>query len=194
MFPLGSAKRIKAGSTLTFQMHYTPNGTAGKDRTRVGLIFAKQPPASEVRSVGVMNTRFVIPAGEGNHQVTSQAEFTEDAKIWSFFPHMHVRGKSFEYRVVAPTAARRFCSRSRSTTSTGRESTCWPSRSACRRARGSSAPRTSTTRRRTSQNPDPTKDVRWGDQTWEEMMIGWTTFSVETTRDDYGLEAVVPSP
>jgi hypothetical protein len=179
VFPLGSAKRIKAGSTLTFQMHYTPNGTAGKDRTRVGLIFAKQPPASEIRTVGVMNTRFVIPAGDANHQVMSRAEFTEDAKIWSFFPHMHVRGKSFEYRIVRPDGS------SQILLSVPKYDFNWQGEYVL--AEPVTVPKGTRLEctaffdnsKANVENPDPTKDVRWGDQTWEEMMIGWTTFSVE---------------
>jgi hypothetical protein len=181
VFPLGSAKRIKAGSTLTFQMHYTPNGTAGKDRTRVGLIFAKQPPASEIRTVGVMNTRFVIPAGDANHQVLSKAEFTEDAKIWSFFPHMHVRGKSFEYRVVRPDGT------SQILLSVPKYDFNWQGEYVL--AEPVTVPKGTRLEctaffdnsKANIANPDATKDVRWGDQTWEEMMIGWTTFSVEPT-------------
>jgi hypothetical protein len=181
VFPLGSAKRIKAGSTLTFQMHYTPNGTAGKDRTRIGLIFAKQPPASEIRTVGVMNTRFVIPAGDGNHQVLSQAQFTEDAKIWSFFPHMHVRGKSFEYRIVRPDGS------SQVLLSVPKYDFNWQGEYVL--AEPVTVPKGTRLEctaffdnsKANLANPDATKDVRWGDQTWEEMMIGWTTFSVEPT-------------
>jgi hypothetical protein len=179
VFPLGSAKRIKAGSTLTFQMHYTPNGTAGKDRTRVGLIFATQPPASEIRTVGVMNTRFMIPAGDGNHPVLSQAQFTEDAKIWSFFPHMHVRGKSFEYRIVRPDGS------SQVLLSVPKYDFNWQGEYVL--AEPVSVPKGTRLEctaffdnsKANLANPDATKDVRWGDQTWEEMMIGWTTFSVE---------------
>jgi mono/diheme cytochrome c family protein len=181
VFPLGSAKRIKAGSTLTFQMHYTPNGAAGKDRTRVGLIFAKQPPASEIRTVGVMNTRFVIPAGDANHQVLSKAEFTEDAKIWSFFPHMHVRGKSFEYRIVRPDGS------SQVLLSVPRYDFNWQGEYVLAEpisvTKGTRLECTAffDNSKANLANPDPSKDVRWGDQTWEEMMIGWTTFSVEPT-------------
>jgi hypothetical protein len=182
VFPPGSAKRIKAGSTLTFQMHYTPNGTAGKDRTRVGLIFAKQPPASEIRTVGVMNTQFVIPAGDANHQVLSQAQFTEDAKIWSFFPHMHVRGKSFEYRIVRPDGT------SQVVLSVPKYDFNWQGEYVLAEpisvAKGTRLECTAffDNSKANVANPDATKDVRWGDQTWEEMMIGWTTFSVEAPR------------
>jgi hypothetical protein len=162
-------------------MHYTPNGTAGKDRTRVGLIFAKQPPASEIRTVGIMNTRFVIPAGDANHQVLSKAEFTEDAKIWSFFPHMHVRGKSFEYRVVRPDGT------SQVLLSVPKYDFNWQGEYVL--AEPVTVPKGTRLEctalfdnsKANLANPDATKDVRWGDQTWEEMMIGWTTFSVEPT-------------
>jgi hypothetical protein len=180
VYPLGSGKRIKAGSRLTFQMHYTPNGTATTDRTRVGLKFAKAPAASALNTVAVWNTRFVIPPNEPNHRVESGAVFTEDVKIWSLFPHMHVRGKSFEYRLVYPDG------RSEVVLSVPKYDFNWQGEYVFERP--IEAPKGSRLEcvaffdnsPANKANPDPAKPVKWGDQTWEEMMIGWTTYSVES--------------
>ena len=76
VFLPGQAKRIPAGSTLIFQVHYTTNGTAGRDRSRIGLIFTKEPPAQEVRTSAIANPLFAIPGGAANHEVQAEATFT----------------------------------------------------------------------------------------------------------------------
>jgi hypothetical protein len=177
VFEPGTAKSMKAGSVITFQVHYTPNGVPGKDRTSVGLVFAKQPPVRRTRTVGVWNTRFVIPAGDGNHKVESEALFTEDAQVFSFFPHMHLRGKSFEYRVQYPDG------RSEILLSVPKYDFNWQGdyilREPLRVPKGArllcTAYFDNSTKNRA--NPDPAQVVRWGDQTWEEMMIGWMTYA-----------------
>src|SRR5262245_56703635 len=93
----GTAKRIPAGSTLVFQIHYTTNGTPGKDRSKVGFIFSKQPPDREVRTGIIANPAFAIPPGEPHHLVEAEASFTSDVKIWTMHPHMHFRGKDMTY-------------------------------------------------------------------------------------------------
>src|SRR5688572_18144210 len=80
IFLPGMAKRIPAGSTLIFQVHYTTNGTPGRDRSRLGLIFAKEPPAQEVRTAAIANPLFAIPGGAANHEVMAEASFAEDVK------------------------------------------------------------------------------------------------------------------
>jgi hypothetical protein len=94
VFAPGTARLIKAGSNIVFQMHYTTNGEATKDRTSIGLIFAKEPPVRTVVTGNALNARFVIPAGEANHEVRSSTTFKDDVHISSFMPHMHFRGKN----------------------------------------------------------------------------------------------------
>ena len=98
----GTAKRIPAGSTLIFQVHYTTNGKPGRDRSRIGLVFAKEPPQREIRTGLISNPLFAIPPGADNHQVEAEATFTEDVKIWSMHPHMHLRGKDMTYTATYP--------------------------------------------------------------------------------------------
>lgn len=100
MLTPGQAKLIKAGSDLVFELHYTANGTAGSDRTRVGLIFAKEPPAEQVRTVWIKNRTFVIPAGAPNHRVNAGLTLDRDVTLLAMLPHMHRRGKSVQYRAV----------------------------------------------------------------------------------------------
>jgi len=179
IFPAGMAKRIPAGSSLIFQVHYTTNGTASRDRSRVGLVFAKEPPRQEIRTALIANPLFAIPAGEANHSVEAEATFTEDVKVWTMHPHMHLRGKDMTYTATYPDGRKDIV------LSVPKYDFAWqtdywladplllPKGSKLHVAAhfdNSPANRA---------NPDPTAVVRWGDQTWEEMMIGFITYTVE---------------
>lgn len=96
----GLAKLVKKGTDLVFQMHYTVNGKAVEDRTQVGLVFAKEPPTERVLTLMPSNPRFAIPPGDPNHRIHAAMVFPNSAKVLSFFPHMHVRGKAFEYKLT----------------------------------------------------------------------------------------------
>src|SRR4029434_1590525 len=88
---LGSALRIKAGSVLTLQVHYTAAGKVEKDRTSVGFIFAKEAPKQEVRSASFINIQLAMPPLAGDYRLDAQIEFTQDAHITALFPHTHLR-------------------------------------------------------------------------------------------------------
>jgi hypothetical protein len=95
VYPEGYAKRIPKRARLRFQMHYTPNGTATEDSTRIGLVYAKEEPKHEVRVAGVVNAGFRIPPGADNHQVVGSIKSVPtDIQVLAFLPHMHLRGKS----------------------------------------------------------------------------------------------------
>ena len=104
VLPEGEARLVKAGSDIVFQVHYTANGKAATDRSRIGLIFAKKPPAERVKTVRIQNgVPIKIPPGEGNHQLESRVVLQHDLKIVSLQPHMHFRGRFFEYSVQYPS-------------------------------------------------------------------------------------------
>jgi len=175
----GLAKKVPAGSSLVFQVHYTPNGTAATDRSYVGLIFSKTKPRNEVLTRPVMNTRFVIPPGDPNHKVDSSYTFAEDSHIHSLMPHMHFRGKDFEYRVTFPDGT------SKVILSVPKYDFAWQSYYILKEP--IAAPKGTRldclahfdNSEKNRYNPDPSKEVRWGDQTFEEMMIGWTSYTVD---------------
>jgi peroxiredoxin len=172
----GLAKKVPAGAKLVFQMHYTPNGKAQKDRSSVGLIFAKEPPKRQVLTVPVANRMFKIPPGDDSHKVESSFTFPEDGHLISFMPHMHLRGKDFLYEAIFPDG------KTQTLLAIPRYDFNW--QSVYRLAAPVPVPKgtrihcvahfDNSTKNRN--NPDPTKTVTWGDQTWEEMMIGWTDF------------------
>lgn len=99
----GEAKLIKAGSVILFQLHYSPNGKEATDRSSVGFVFAKQPPKRRIHTVNVQNYAFTIPPRADSYPVSARARVTRDITIVNLQPHMHVRGKSFEYKVTYPT-------------------------------------------------------------------------------------------
>jgi hypothetical protein len=177
----GNAKLIKKGSVFIFQMHYTTNGTAAKDRTSVALWFAKEPVEKRMitRGVAVAPQKLVIPAGDGNFESRSAFTFTEDAHIYSFMPHMHVRGKDFEYKLVYPDGTSKILLNvpkydfNWQLTYFTKEPIAVPkgSRLECVAHHDNST--------KNKYNPDPTQTVRWGDQTWEEMMIGWVDYTLD---------------
>jgi mono/diheme cytochrome c family protein len=173
----GTARLIKKGSNIVFQMHYTTNGQVAKDRTKIGFVFAKEPGKTALVTGNATNARFVIPAGDPAHEVKASKTFEEDVLITSFMPHMHVRGKSFTYTAVYPDG------RSEILLNVPKYDFNWQltylpkqpillpkgTRLDCVAHFDNSA--------KNKFNPDPTKEVRWGDQTWEEMMIGWFTYT-----------------
>src|SRR5882762_6204328 len=93
------------GSDLVFQMHYTTNGKSVEDQSSVGLVFAKQPPTQRVLTLQLTNDHFVIPPGADNFRVEARGTLPNDATLLSFFPHMHLRGKRFEYNLIRHTPA-----------------------------------------------------------------------------------------
>jgi hypothetical protein len=103
VFPPGRARLIKAGSDIVFQLHYTTTGTPGSDRSRIGLIFAKEAPKERVKTVGLTNkTRIEIPPGQANYPVESRVEVIKPVTLVSIMPHMHLRGSAFEMQATYP--------------------------------------------------------------------------------------------
>lgn len=176
VFPEGTAKKIKKGAIIALQMHYTPVATAETDRSSVALIFSKTPPKHEAHTRAIANNRLSIPPKADNHRVTSSTTLREDTILISLFPHMHLRGKSFEYRVVFPDGKEQVLLNvpaydfNWQTNYLLREPLKLPAgaRIQCTAHFDNSTGN--------KNNPDPEKTVRWGEQTWEEMMIGFVDY------------------
>lgn len=187
-WPDGMAKFIPAHSDLVFQMHYTTNGEAASDQTSVGMVFAKKPPAKRVMTLQLANDRdpIPIPPNTDNYRVEVHGTLPNDCLLLSFFPHMHLRGKRFEYnivhsdksvetllrvnydfywqlsyRLVEPRALR---------AGTELQAVAWYDNS-----------------KNNPHNPDPDSPVQWGDQTWNEMMVGFFDVAVDagTTKEQF---------
>lgn len=178
----GQAKLIKAGSDLVFQMHYTTNGKPASDQTKVGFVFAKEPPRERVMTVAAVNGSFVIPPGADNYPVKSTLAFSNDAHLVSMWPHMHLRGKSFRFELVDARGQRQ------TLLNVPRFDFNWQLRylpeEPLRLAPGSTVECFATFDNSANNpfNPDPKAEVRWGDQSWEEMMVGFMEISFDARK------------
>ncbi len=106
VYPSGYAKRLPKGARLRFQMHYTPNGRATEDLTRIGVVFAAAPPEHEVRVHGLANVRFRIPPHAADHHEQAEIVLPQDVDVLAFLPHLHLRGKSARYSVTSADGER----------------------------------------------------------------------------------------
>lgn len=173
MLPPGFAKRLPAGSRLSFQIHYTPNGKATTDQVKIGLIFAKEPPRNEVHVAAVAQPRLNIPPGDANHVETKRQVIPLNMNITAFMAHMHVRGKSFKYELTTPDG------KTETLLDIPRYDFNWQLQYDYAQPkfipRGSTMTITAVFDNSSGNpaNPDPSKTVRWGDQTYDEMMIGY---------------------
>ncbi len=179
VYPAGTATRIPAGSTLIFQIHYTTTGRPTTDRTSLGLVLAKTRPSTELRVTALINGALHIPAGASNYPVDAEMTINRDITIWSMLPHTHVRGKSWRYDVTFPDGRTQtilavpkydfdwqtdyvFKEPLKLPKGTRLHAVAWYDNSAANRS-----------------NPDPTRDVWWGDQTWEEMMFTGLSYGID---------------
>ncbi|MGB6484635.1 MAG: cytochrome c [Candidatus Acidiferrales bacterium] len=187
-WPEGMAKFIPAGSDLVFQMHYITKGRATTDQTSIGLVFSKQPPKQRVLTLQLTNDHFIIPPGVSDFRVEVHGTLPNDCTLLSFFPHMHLRGAKFEYNIIHPNgtpsgnvetllrvhynfywqlsyrlAQSRFLK-----AGTELQAVAWYDNS-----------------KNNPHNPDPTVAVRWGDQTYDEMMVGFFDVAVPANIDKW---------
>lgn len=176
IFPRESAMRVPAGSKILFEMHYTPNGSPQTDRSYIGLKFVSPSEVrNEVVGIEALNEKLRIPANDNNHQVTAQRRLREDLTLLSLTPHMHLRGKSFRYDVTWPDGS------TEALLDVPKYDFNWQLRYEFAEPRkipkGAVITCTATFDNSSGNpnNPDPTKVVTWGQQSWEEMMIGFVT-------------------
>lgn len=174
----GQGKKIKAGSDIVFQMHYTANGKAGKDRSKLGLVFAKETPKYQVLTLGAANGKFKIPPHADNHQVEASITLHADSELIALMPHMHVRGKAFEMRATYPTGE------TEKLLAVPRYDFNWqlwyqlPEGKVLPKGTRIEATGWFDNSRNNKSNPNPDVEVKWGDQSWEEMMIGFFNVSI----------------
>jgi hypothetical protein len=183
VWPDGMAKLLPAGSDLVFEIHYTPNGKRVVDRTQVGVVFAKAPPAKRILTLQMGNDRFVIPPGDPNYRVSVSGTLPNDALLLGFFPHMHLRGKAFEFDRIRDDGAPEVLLR------VSRYNFHWQLFYRLEKP----LPLKKGTRLQwvawfdnsanNALNPDPLVEVRYGQQSWEEMMIGFFDVAVDGKAD-----------
>ena len=177
-YPEGFGRLLPKGSKLRFQMHYTPKGEATEDQTRIGFIFAKEKPDHVVQVAGISNQRLSIPPHASDHRETASLKVPVDVRVLAFAPHMHVRGKSFRYEAVTPDGSRRML------LDVPRYDFNW--QLAYRLATPELLPAGSRVEvtavfdnsAANPANPDPSRTVRWGPQTFDEMLLGYMEYYV----------------
>ena len=176
VYPEGFARKLPAGARVSFQIHYTPSGKATTERLRLGLVFAKTPPRYEVKTIAVSNRRLSIPPGVAAHEETTVRMAPFDLPVTSFIAHMHVRGKSFKYEVTYPDGKHEVL------LDIPRYDFNWQLRYELKEPklipRGSEVRITALYDNSIGNraNPDPTRTVKWGPQTYDEMMIGYLEY------------------
>ncbi len=181
-WPQGMAKFVPRGSDLVFQMHYVTRGHEVADQTSIGLIFAKQAPKQRVLTLQLTNSRFVIPPGVDDYRVEVHGSLPNDALLLSFFPHMHLRGKRFEYNLVNSD-------RRTETLLRVNYDFYWQlsyrmaSPRLLKAGTELQAVATYDNSPRNPHNPDPDAAVHWGDQTYDEMMVGFFDIAVPADLD-----------
>jgi hypothetical protein len=176
----GMVTKVPAGSKILFQMHYSKvAGAVQKDRSSVGLIFAKTQPEKQILTRAVANNYFQIPAGADNHKVTACWTVENDIHILTLMPHMHVRGKTQKIEAFYPDG------KSEVLLNVPNYDFSWQTvyflKKPAAIPKGTKILVTSTfdNTKNNKFNPDPSKVVRWGDPTYDEMMIGWINYTVD---------------
>ena len=175
------ATLLKAGSDIVFQIHYTPNGKATTDQSKIGFIFSDRPPDMKYVALSPMNPTFVIPPGAQNYKIEASATLNFDGDLVSIYPHAHLRGKAWEFRAIYPTGEEETLLKSTYNFNwqltyildkpkpmpkgTKIVVTAWYDNSA-----------------NNLFNPDPTKAVHWGEQSSDEMLISTATFRVHANK------------
>lgn len=175
VFAEGVARRIPAGADIQLQMHYTTIGQAVSDQTQIGVVLAKAPPSTLRRAGGgqMPNASFAIPPGHPNYEVVAKQVLQRDVLLTSMYPHMHVRGKDATYKVIYPDG------REEVLLSVPKYDFNW--QLTYELAEPKLLPKGSTlmvvahydNSPANRFNPDPAATVKWGEQTWEEMLIGY---------------------
>lgn len=191
----GQAKMIPAGSDIIFQLHYTATGKAGIDRSRIGLTFAKEPPAERIFSLQVANSKFTIPPGHPNFTNVARMRFQTDAKLVGMMPHMHLRGKSMEYRAIFPTGEKQVLLRVPNYDFNWQIFYNVADQMPLPKGTLVEVEATWDNSPNNPRNPDPKAEVKWGDQSWQEMHVGFIDVLIDAKIDPIDLvRAKRPAP
>ena len=176
------AKLIPAGADLVFQMHYTSNNKDHEDMTKIGLVLSKQPPDQRIMTVSAGDEGFAIPPGDPNFRVTKSLTMPNEATLLSFFPHMHLRGKGFEYYLI--DGDRRV-----PLLKLPRYDFNWQltyrlaDPIELKRGNKIQVVGVFDNSPNNPNNPDPAATVRWGEQSWEEMLYGFFDIAIDARHD-----------
>ena len=176
-FPEGTGVLVSPGP-VTFNLHYTPTGKPETDEPELALWFHKTPPGKELLTLPLLDDNFVIPSHVNEHEVVQQFTVPLPVTLYSMSPHMHVRGARMKFELVDPTGRRE------TLLSVPKYDFHWQTLYELAEPRRVSAGmRVVVTgafdnSEQNHENPDPDSVVRWGEQSWEEMFIGYFNFTL----------------
>ena len=177
-FPDDTGILLPAGATIEFQMHYTPAGLATTDTSRMGLYLHEEPPEHKLDNMVLLNPRILIPAGAPNHSEVMVRTFDQDVLVYSLLPHAHYRGKASEFVAHLPDGTQE------TLLSVPRYDFNWQTNYDLKEPRFLPAGTKIVHRTwwdnsaRNPANPDATRDVPWGQQSWDEMLFGSVRYRV----------------
>ena len=190
--PEGHGLFVPAGSDLIFQLHYTANGKSASDLPSIGFRFAQSTPEKQLVILIALDDTFVIPPGATDYPVHGKTTLGADCDLYALFPHMHVRGRSMLLKATYPDGS------SEVLLNVPRYDFNWQQRyrlaSPKRLPAGTvlEADATFDNSPNNPSNPAPDRSVRWGDQSWEEMMVGFFEVSIPTGMDKKLLHPSAP--
>ena len=170
--PEGTGTLFTAGSTIEFQMHYTTNGKAAVDESKMGVWFLDEPPKHEMSGMVLINFKLKIPPHAKAHMEFAEQVVEKDAIVYSLLPHAHFRGKAMQFSVVYPDGTEEMLLNvpnydfNWQTTYILEEPKYLPA--------GTKVTHTTwwDNSAQNPANPDPTREVPWGQQSWDEMLFG----------------------
>jgi AhpC/TSA family/Copper type II ascorbate-dependent monooxygenase, C-terminal domain len=176
IYPKGYARKLPAGAKLDFQIHYTPNGQATNDQLKIGLVFSKEPPRYEMHALGIPQFKLDIPPGAHRHVETADYHVSRDMEVTGYQAHTHLRGIAFRYELIQTNGAQE------TLLDMPRYDFNW--QLLYDYATPKLIPAGSTIRATAvydnsadnPANPDPSREVKWGLQTCDEMMIGYVEY------------------
>jgi hypothetical protein len=175
-FPADTGVLIEPGGRFILQMHYTPTGRATTDLTRIGLYFHDEVPTWILRHNVAMNPQLRIEPGAAHHEETAYLPFDKDAILYSLFPHAHYRGRSSRFEILYPDG------RVELLLSVPDYDFNWQRDYVLAEPllipAGSKVIHTTVydNSAQNPGNPDPTRSVPWGQQSWDEMLYGAIRF------------------
>jgi hypothetical protein len=179
----GQAKLVKAGSNINFQIHYTPTGRPEQDQSRIGFVFAKEPPTERIKSILVFNRTFTIPAGAPNHPVVARAVVERDVRLVSMLPHMHLRGRDFEVQITYPWGETETVLRVPKYDFNWQINYYLALPKLLPKGTIIEVAGHFDNSLNNPHNPDAGAEVRYGEQTWEEMLNGFMEVAMEPVAD-----------
>ena len=192
-YPDNTGVYVPAGTSFYTQVHYTTYGRATSDESQIGLYFSDEAPEHVLQHFSILNPQLRIPKGKAEHEETAYYQFQRDAVIYSLFPHAHYRGRASEFTIRYPDGQEEIV------LSVPNYDFNW--QRYFQFEDPIEAPAGTIVIHRTVydnstanlSNPDPSVDVRFGEQTWEEMLYGGISFryaepgenDFEVNEDDY---------